>query len=186
MKQKFYQKKWFKIIAGVFIVLGIVGAIGGDDDGGSDTQDTSSVSTTQKSEKKTAEPIVVHNIGDTFTTKDFTVRINSKDVTKTVGGEYFSTEASGTFVVLDVTIKNEANKEKLLTSSDFKLIKGDVEYKNSTDAMIYLSEESLGFETINPGVEMTGKIAFDIPEEVANAEGLQLLFKNDRKNLTNI
>jgi len=81
-----------------------------------------------------------------------------------VGGQY-GAEASGVFAILNINVQNVGNESFNLSSNVFTLV--DVqkrEYDVDTDAMIYM-EDSIIFEQVNPGLELQGTIAFDVPTD---------------------
>ena len=52
----------------------------------------------------------------------------------------------------------------------FKVNVGDTEYSADTELDLYANEDGMGFflETINPNIEKTGNIVFELPKQVKN------------------
>ena len=71
---------------------------------------------------------------------------------------------NGQFIILDVTVKNNENESLSVADDFFKLKLGDKEYSASTNASVALAADKSEFlyKQINPG-----KIAFDVPDDVA-------------------
>lgn len=170
-------KLWQKILLAI-IVIGIVGAgLGGGNKEDNKSENKETVDTKKESdankEKDKEVSAPVYYVGDLVKVGDVEYTINSILTTKEVGSEYINTTAQETFLVINLTLKN--NEDEALTVSDnyFILKKGNKEYKVSSSAGIYL-EDSIIYTEVNPDSTLTGSIAFDISEDTANDPSLQL------------
>ncbi|HAZ0988957.1 TPA: DUF4352 domain-containing protein, partial [Enterococcus faecium] len=109
---------------------------------------------------------------------DYTV--NSVETTKSVGPSAFPTEAQDTFLVIDLTVKNNGNEAIMIDTSNFKLIDGEKSFDADGSGSISANQDaegnSTGFflENLNPDVELQGKVVFDVTEAQANSETVQL------------
>lgn len=170
-KKPFYKKWWF--IGFVIMVLFIIiGSVVEDEETPNVTDD---IEATEKNESSTENKEIVseethYAIGETFDngsfefTFDYTVEEEISD-----GFAVFSPD--GVFIVVNVTYKNIASEAQSLDNSSFKLIVDDKTYNTTT-----LIGESLSFEQLNPGNSAEGNIHFDVPVEIAESDGITLVF----------
>jgi hypothetical protein len=100
---------------------------------------------------------------------EFTVTKVQKGV-KTVGDEYFNEKAQGQFVLVSVTVSNIGDSPQTLSDSSQKVrdAKGR-EFSTDTGAAIYLKDNKVFFEEINPGNSVKGTLVFDMPKGTAPA-----------------
>ncbi|CDR50587.1 DUF4352 domain-containing protein [Staphylococcus schweitzeri] len=122
-----------------------------------------------------------HKIGETVKNGDLEVTINSVETMKSVGPSIAPTNAKGTFVVADVTIKNKGKEALTIDSSMFKLKSGDKTFEaDNTGSMSDNQndngsiENSFFLQRINPDSTAQGKIVFDVSESIANAKDKKL------------
>ena len=113
-------------------------------------------------------------IGEVTKVGDVEYIVNSKSISQNVGGEYGKT-ANGSYLILNVTVKNSGKKSITVTNDFFKLLKGDTEYETDSVAGVYANEEGKFFlSELNPENSITGNVVFDLNAETANAPGLVL------------
>lgn len=117
-----------------------------------------------------------HAVGDEFTVGDVRYRVNDVSTTQqigeTVGGTLMGVEANGQFMIVDLTVMNEADQSIRMTTSSVKLLLDEREYGANTEASVYM-ENSFSFEQLNPGVQVEGQIAYDVPSS-ASADTVEL------------
>lgn len=178
-KKPFYKKWWVWLIA-IIIIAAIAsnGGSGGSKDATSkpaSTADHSSNNNEKKAETKE------YKIGDLVKVGDMQYKINSKTTADQVGPSALPTNASGKFVVVDVTLKNNGDKAVTVDSSFFKLKRGGKTYEADSEASMSANQKEDGnidnsffAQEVNPDSEITGKVVFDVSPEVANASDLQL------------
>ena len=149
---------------------------------------------------------IFEGAGDSVNLKDLTTTTtnnnNSKDVKKaditealktdkvefTVVSKEVAKEAenikpdseSNSFLVLTVKVKNISNSMVIFESGDFYILLDNNKYSTTS---LFIKDE-MDFKNINPGTEVTGKIFYDIPDNVANSSNLVL--KNSDSVFTNI
>jgi len=109
-----------------------------------------------------------HSVGESFQVgsgaKALEYTVVGTQTTDNIGGEYGS-DASGTFLVVDLRIENVGDESVDLTSSVFRLVDNQGrEYEVDSEAMIYL-ESSISFEQVNPGLSISGTVVFDVPPD---------------------
>lgn len=174
-KKPFYKKWWFWVIA-IIIVAGIAsGGGGGSDDQAkkSDGKATETASTPKEEPKKEEKKLA--GIGEPLKVGDVVFTVHGTSTASSVGGE-FGQKAQGTYLIVDVTVKNEGKKAITTDSSFFKLKVGDTEYEADATADPFVNQNGGGFflQQVNPGVENKGKIVFDVPADVASSKDLIL------------
>ena len=163
----FKSKRRIKIFAVTLLSFIVVGALLPKNENTNGTQSKSPGVNTQKEKK-------VSKIGDTIHSKNFDITILNKDVSDTVTDKsgYFQSTANGTFIILTVQYKNTANRAMRLDNSAFKLELEDKTYSPVT--IIMTSKDNIFLDTINPGIEKTGKLYFDVPKDIANSNDFVL------------
>ena len=184
------RKNWFarhKILTGLlaFVLLGSVGSALG---GGGDTPPVAAAVSDQPAdaevapdaapaapEAKGVEPtqpeakdVAAATAGIGTAVRDgqfeFTVTKVEKNVAS-VGSEYLNEKAQGKYVILHVTVKNIGEKAQLLSDSSQKVRDGSGrEFSTDTAAGIYLEDNKVFFNEINPGNAVKGKLVFDMPK----------------------
>lgn len=191
-KTPFYKKWWFILLV-VLIAYGAVTKGGGSITSDNSTSDSTAkqtisstvqatndkngktaVSEESKSDEKKSVAQAIPKIGEVTKVGDVEYIVNSKSISQNVGGEYGKT-ANGSYLILNVTVKNSGKKSITVTNDFFKLLKGDTEYETDSVAGMYANEEGKFFlSELNPENSITGNVVFDLNAETANASGLVL------------
>lgn len=182
-------KKVFKFIAFGFLGLIALGVIIGacSDDSTETTTEPAKVEEKQEPKKEEPKKEVKkekpapkkeekqYNIGDTLKVGDVSFTVHGKSTASNVGGQY-GQSASGKYLIVELTVKNESKEAMMINSSYFKVLGNGAEYEADATADIYANEAGKSFflQDINPGIEFKGKIVFDLPAEVADANDLKL------------
>ena len=191
-KTPFYKKWWFILLV-VLIAYGAVTKGGGSITSNNSTSNSTATQTTSSTDQATndkkGETAVseesnstekksvaqaLPKSGEVTKVGDVEYIVNSKSVSQNVGGEYGKT-ANGSYLILNVTVKNSGKKSITVTNDFFKLLKGDTEYETDSVAGMYANEEGKFFlSELNPENSITGNVVFDLNAETANASGLVL------------
>ena len=191
-KTPFYEKWWFILLV-VLIAYGTVTKGGGSITSNNSTSNSTATQTTSsteqatndkngktavseesKSDEKKSVAQAIPKIGEVTKVGDVEYIVNSKSISQNVGGEYGKT-ANGSYLILNVTVKNSGKKLITVTNDFFKLLKGDTEYETDSLAGMYANEEGKFFlSELNPENSITGNVVFDLNAETANASGLVL------------
>ena len=103
----------------------------------------------------------------------------SKEVAKEAGNTKPDSEGNS-FLVLTVKVKNISNSMVTFESGDFYILLNNNKYSPTS---LFIADE-MDFKNINPGTEVTGKIFYDVPDNVAKSSNLVL--KNSGSIFTNI
>lgn len=179
------MKKFFKFGCLGFIALIVLGIIIGVATGGDDTNNSSSSdnkseqSDNNKDSSKNEEKS--YKMGETVKVGDMEYTITKKDTADQVGPSVLPTNANEKFVVLEVTLKNNGNEAVTVDSSFFKLKRGEKTYEADAEGSMSANQgedgnidNSFFLQSLNPDSEMSGKVVFDVAENVANAGDLQV------------
>lgn len=170
-KKPFYKRIWFIVLA-VLVVMGVIGSFASG--GGNDSKKETSKSTpTSKSSSKKTE--AVYSVGQTFTVGKVEYTVNSVSTTPSVGNEYVNKKAQGIYLVLNVTVKNNGDDALSVSNDYFTLYKGKTKYTSDSEASEDASDyKGFFLENVNSGNALTSNVAFDIPQDVASDQDLQL------------
>ncbi|WP_173916904.1 DUF4352 domain-containing protein [Halobacillus sp. Marseille-Q1614] len=186
------MKKIFKFGLYAFlaiIVLGVVATVfGGEDTAestdsepasaeaeGSESKEASKDESSDEAEEKT------YGIGDTVEVGAMTYTINEKSTADEVGPSVMPETASGKYVVLNVTVKNNGDEAVTVDGTYFKLKQNDKTFEADTMASTSANqaedgsiENSFFLEQLNPGSEISGNVVFDVAPEIADADDLSV------------
>lgn len=180
-KKSIFKRWWFWLL--VVIVVGGIASAGGGNDQSSTSSDNGSKqsSTTAKADTKKAETKKTFGIGQEVKVGKVTYKINKKEVADQVGPTALPTKASGKYVVINVTLKNNGNEAVTVDSSFFNLKRGSKTYEADGAASMSANQGENGdvansffLQKVNPDSEITGNVVFDIAPDVASATDLQL------------
>ncbi len=168
-KKPIYKKWWAWVLA--IIVISAFAS------GGEET-DTSTAEQANTSEEATAKPDEqpTAKIGEPLKVGDVVFTAHEKTSAPNIGPEGLGQTAQGTYLIVDVTAKNEGQEPITTDSSYFQLKAGGATYEADAAADIYVNEAGGGFffQSINPGIENKGKIVFDVPADVIESGDLTL------------
>lgn len=171
-KKPFYKKVWFWLLAIVVLII-FGGALGGSDTDNTKSSDASK-ETSKESAKKEEK---TYGIGDIVSVGDMEYAINSVETAKQIGPSVFPTNAKDTFLIVDMKVKNNGNEAVTVDSSFFKLKEGEKTFEADSMASMSANQNENGeivnsffLEQLNPDMEQTGKIVFDISESQATSE----------------
>ncbi|MED4888555.1 DUF4352 domain-containing protein [Lysinibacillus fusiformis] len=189
MKKPFYKKWWFILIVAI-IVIGAIGNMAGGNDTTKekDSKDKVEISAktpenkdSSKDDEKAKEKEEIAVINTPLEVGDAVFTLSGVSLTDQVGPSVLPTKASGTYVVLDVTYKNNGNKAVTIDASFFKLKRGEKTYESDSVASMSANQgedgniqNSFFLQEVNPDMEIKGKVVFDLAPEVAEATDLQL------------
>jgi hypothetical protein len=189
-KKPFYKKWWVWVLA-IIIIAGIANS--GNDDSATPKDDPAPTKTAKADEKTTTTttptkkkaPVKkeqkTYIVGDVVKVGDMQYTVTEKTVADSVGPSILPTKASGKYVVVAVTLKNNGNKAVTVDSSFFKLKRGEKIYEADSVASMSANQSEDGsidnsffLQEVNPDSEISGKVVFDVAPEVASATDLML------------
>jgi len=121
--------------------------------------------------KAAAKPVKkTYGVNDQVKVGKLTYVANDVKMVDTLSNVLGEKKTSGQFLVIGLTILNGDKEERFVDSNMFKVNVGDTEYSADTELDLYANEDGMGFflETINPNIEKTGNIVFELPKQVKN------------------
>jgi len=158
-------------------VIGISG-LAGCSSGESTTDDSSATESGDESEESTAdddssEDANQHEIGESFTvgsgTQSIAYVVEQASLAELIGTSSFNTEPDGLFLVLIVTMENVGDETIDITSRHLKVVDNEGRrFDADTEANTYIGQDSrfdaegIVFEQLQPGLQQTRAIAFDV------------------------
>ncbi|WP_461240312.1 DUF4352 domain-containing protein [Paucilactobacillus sp. N302-9] len=188
-KKKWYKRWWVWVI--IILILGGIGQLTGNDSGKtSNSKSDSSSSSVKKESSSTADKKSssksfsfksskkkTYSVGQTFKVGDMQYKINGISTATQVGPSSLPAKAQDTFLVVDLTIKNLGNKDITVDSSYFKLLDGKKTFKADSEGSMSANQDESGnitnsffLQKLNPDVEMSGKVVFDVSSSEANSQ----------------
>lgn len=166
--------KW----AGIIVIGAVIlGNLGDDEEQAAPEKKVTVEQETVKSEAKpvkakaAAKPVKkTYGVNDQVKVGKLTYVVNDVKMVDTLSNVLGEKKTSGQFLVIDLTILNGDKEERFVDSNMFKVNVGDTEYSADTELDLYANEDGMGFflETINPNIEKTGNIVFELPKQVKN------------------
>lgn len=166
--------KW----AGIIVIGAVIlGNLGDDEEQAAPEKKVAVEQETVKSEAKpvkakaAAKPVKkTYGVNNQVKVGKLTYVVNDVKMVDTLSNVLGEKKTSGQFLVIGLTILNGDKEERFVDSNMFKVNVGDTEYSADTELDLYANEDGMGFflETINPNIEKTGNIVFELPKQVKN------------------
>lgn len=153
----FFKKKRFILLAVIALIVIIVIATSGGDDNGS------SSSTGGSSSGGSADAV---GLNQAVQDGKFEFAVTGVDCSKnTLGADPVSTQATGVFCLVNVSVANIGDEAQTLDStSQYGYDAAGKKYSTDTEAAFYLENAgSTLFEQLNPGTSVDGVLIFDVP-----------------------
>lgn len=164
VKKSIFKRWWFWAI----VVIIVIGAIGSN---GSKDNDTTT-SSEQKSTTSKSEPTKAPELAKEGTSSDVKIAVTAVESMQEIGNNQFTKKkAQGVFKVLTLQLTNNQKDAITIDSNSFKLVddKGR-EFSYSSDGQTAImtsgsNDESFFLKKLNPGLSITGKVVFDVPQD---------------------
>jgi hypothetical protein len=88
-------------------------------------------------------------------------------VSQSVGNQYLDQKAQGTYWIFGVSIKNGDKEARMIDTSMFQLVSSDgTKYEADSTANMYANDTGkFMFQSINPGIQTSGFVVFDMPPD---------------------
>jgi hypothetical protein len=153
------------IIIGVIVFFILVGALSSkNDDKSKQVSNTNGTNTQQDTTDATDKLIALGSDGQS---DDLLLKVNEVGDTKEITENDFLSYKpdSGKYAIINITIKNNGKEAISLTNGYFKLVTADEAEYNPT-ILIGLDNKYISFESINPGLEVTGNLVFEVPTDL--------------------
>lgn len=184
----FMRHKIFTGFLAIIALIVVVSVTGGDDGQEADSTENTeaeannneneSANNNSDSDTENNEEVEKIKIGDPAEIEDVTFTVNDVEESEVLEAQdEFSddVDTSGKFVVLDVTVENDKDDSILIDSDFFKIITDEgKEHESSSDGDVMMAMgDAMGdffYEDINPGIEVDGKIVFEVSDDVDVSE----------------
>lgn len=184
------KRNWFarhKFLTGIGAVVALVVGIAAFS-GGGDEDTTAADGTTQEenaqgagTEEVADEPADADpasdapGIGDAALDGSFEFVVTEIETgVEAVGNEFLGSEAQGQFVLVHLTVTNTGNEPQYFSDADQMMLDTeDRQHSADSEAGIYIGENDVLLNEINPGNTASGVLVFDLPAD-AEPAGVQL------------
>lgn len=166
------KKRWIAaIIIGVLVLFAAVS--GGGEEGATRAESSDAAAGGAAGDETEAEQVTQDApvaVGEAVELEGTRYIVESVRTSPTVGSEFFEEQASGVYVIVDLTIENLKDETKVFsdTAAVFRA-NNDKTYSTDSDgtfAAIGDDGEPLIFEEMQPDLPKTGMLVFDVPESV--------------------
>ncbi|MFW7373948.1 DUF4352 domain-containing protein [Vagococcus fluvialis] len=156
-KKPFYKKWWFILIAAI-LVIGFIGSLGGDSEKDKPKvkeEVTSNKTETKKEDKKeNKQEEQVFKVGDTVDIKGYEIKVNSVEYSE--GGEFMKPDEGKQYVIVNLTITNNAGERKSYNPLDYSLV---ADGNSESAGFTYLDGvETLSSGDLDEGATVTGNL----------------------------
>jgi len=167
--------KWGGII---FVILIVVGVIAGAGKSNNSSSNTNNAANTASGNNQT-EAKTVAKLNEQVTDSDLVFTATAVDTATTLGNQYTKKDAQGMFQIITLKIDNKGKETKTVDSSMISLTdsqgrKFDRSIEGQTAKGLSQGKVDLFLQQVQPGLNVTGDIVFDVPKD---ATGLKLLVK---------
>jgi uncharacterized protein DUF4352 len=117
----------------------------------------------------------VANVGDNVSLKGTSYKVTKVSTAKAVGGQFTRVKADGTFVIVQLTLKNEKDEPRTILEDAVRLIGGNgSEYTVDTDTLGVFENALVILETIQPGLAKKVVAVYDVPPGAVSGSKLQV------------
>lgn len=172
------MKKFLKIIAiifGVFIVIGVIGSMGEDDNASNETATEANAEDKGSKEEPKKEESKIYQVGDLVKTGKLAYKVTNVTSTNELKSDNQFIESAttpGQFIVIDIEAYNNDSKARMVDSSMFK-VKDDQkrEFEPSNDSEVMMVVDGVMdffLQDINPGLSKTGQLVFELPADASS------------------
>lgn len=163
----FKKKRWILSLGLLIVIVIAVAASGGGSSSSTESNNASSggdSGSPSSSKSSSKQDGTSGSVGQKLTNAGTTYEVTSVKTADNVGGSDFGAKASGTFVIVQLSLTNNKDETKTFSDSSAKVVTSDGKsYKSSSDATLFFGDGSLLLKEIQPDLTTRGKIAFDLP-----------------------
>lgn len=161
-----------------------------------DSSDDSSEAEDEESSEDSGETDSSNELGEKVTVGAVSFQINDVSTASTVGDEYLSETAEGTYIILDMVYTNNGSEAAMVDSSQVRLKQDGKTFEADGTASTYAnsSDDSSDvadflYSEVNPGSSIEGQVVFDVTDEVAEEDHLEAevtegIFGTNSSNIT--
>ncbi|MFE1523437.1 DUF4352 domain-containing protein [Schaalia turicensis] len=124
-----------------------------------------------KGDKKDKNDDATVGIGTPVILGDFEVTVtNVEKGVSHIGNDVLGKDATGQYVIVDVTVKNTGKEAAGFAESEQKLVDTEGRQHSVSGDSLYLGDASMIYEKVNPGNTVTGKLLYDVPADAVPAK----------------
>lgn len=131
---------------------------------------SSEVESVEEIEEIIEEETGILSFGETGELEGASFKINSSELSDEItddSGFMIFRPDNGTFLVIEISVNNTGDKALRFDNGNFGILKGTAEYRPTT---ILAGNEFLSFESVNPGLELTGYLVYEVPADIDLSE----------------
>lgn len=152
-------------ILGVIVIGGVLGAMSDDS-----STDTSAPTEQVEAESTEDDGVQVASVGEVVKLNNLSITVDgSEEVASLEGAE----PTQGKIIVVTTTVQNDDKEARTIDDSMFQLTAGGTTYDADTTLSRYANDgDSLFFDKINPGLNRTVKIAYEVPPNLSGYDVL--------------
>ncbi|MGJ9529894.1 DUF4352 domain-containing protein [Actinotignum sp. GS-2025a] len=122
-------------------------------------------------DKKDKNDDATVGIGTPVVLGDFEVTVtNVEKGVSHIGNDVLGKDATGQYVIVDVTVKNTGKEAAGFAESEQKLVDTEGRQHSVSGDSLYLGDASMIYEKVNPGNTVSGKLLFDVPADAVPAK----------------
>lgn len=166
-RKRVSRRRW----NGVFLAVVFIGGAYMFSNGSSNQSTDTDVQTEQVEAEDTKDDgVQMADMGQPVKVNNLTITINGSEEPVSLEG---AEPTQGKIVVVEVTIQNDDKEARTIDDSMFQLTAGGTTYDADTTLSRYANDgESLFFDKINPGLNRTVKIAYEVPPNLTDYDVL--------------
>lgn len=170
LKKPFYKRVSFWI---VFVIVSYIFSVFS---GSEESPEQAEVDAGAEPKVEDVVQVESFKTGDVVTVGDMEYVVNGVETATSIGSDLLNIEANDTFLIVDLTVKNNGNEAVMVDTSFFKLADGEKTFEADTTGSMYANEGATTFflKSLNPDVELGGRIVFDVSEAQANSGTVKL------------
>ncbi len=155
------------IILGIIVIIVIVAALNGTDDGPKKVENTDGTKQVSTDKANTTTPeaeVTTFKVGETASLKDVLVTLNG--VTESEGSDFNMPSDGNVFLLCEFTIENNSSKDIAVSSiMSFEAYVDDFSINQSITGLLEKGDKNQLDGSVAAGKKMNGIIAYEAPKD---------------------
>lgn len=155
------------IILGIIVIIVIVAALNGTDDGPKKVENTDGTKQASTDKANTTTPeaeVTTFKVGETASLKDVLVTLNG--VTESEGSDFNMPSDGNVFLLCEFTIENNSSKDIAVSSiMSFEAYVDDFSINQSITGLLEKGDKNQLDGSVAAGKKMNGIIAYEAPKD---------------------
>lgn len=115
------------------------------------------------SEHQAPEKTAAYSLNESFKVGYTRYNVTGIQWKRRLGNAYFGKDADSRYLLVNITVKNEDKENRAIPPFTLEDENGAT-YDTLPDAM-YLGDKAIIFDSLNPGVQKSATLVFDVPPE---------------------